>query len=109
MHKRNLHTIELTERQVSLIGFAIKSRSAEFGFEAAKRDVLSGKAAFILLSEEIAEDSAKKMRTIAHREGVPVYSMKNDTPWRKKLGIERYKIITLRRGPLAKGFFKNVK
>ena len=109
MHNRNSQTIELTERQVSLIGFAIKSRSAEFGFEAAKRDILSGKAAFILLSEEIAGDSAKKMQTIARRQGVPVYFMKNDTQWRKKLGIERYKIITLRRGPLAKGFFKNVK
>ncbi len=102
-------TITLTERQISLIGFAVKSRQAEFGFEAVKRQLLAGKIAFVLLSEAIAADSAKKIRAIAERQRVPVYALQNDTPWRTQLGIERFKIIALHRGPLAKGFFKNLK
>ncbi len=109
MKYKQEQTIELTERQISLIGFAIKSRHAEFGFEAVKRDLLANKTAFVLLSEAIAADSGKKIEMIAKRQRVPVYHLKNDTPWRQQLGIDRYKIIALRRGPLAKGFFKNVK
>ncbi len=101
--------VTLTERQISLIGFAIKSRRAEFGFEAVKRQLLAGKIALVLLSEDIAADSAKKIEMMATRQRVPVYRMQNDTSWRAQLGIERFKIIALHRGPLAKGFFKNVK
>ncbi|NOX38526.1 MAG: hypothetical protein GXO78_13425 [Calditrichaeota bacterium] len=100
--------IRLNEKLVGLMGLALRARLVELGFEAVKRNIEKNKIAFVLLSEEISADSAKRIRWIAERHRVPVFAMQDDLPWRTWLGIDRFKIIGMRRGEMARGFLKHL-
>ncbi len=109
MDRTGKKTIRLDEKLIGMMGLAIRARSVELGFEAVKRNLLKNKIAFVLLSEEISADSAKKIRYLAERRRVPVFELEQDPPWRRRLGIEPFKIMGMRRGEMAKGFLKHLK
>ena len=100
--------IVLNSGLVSLIGFARRSHNLESGFEAVRRGIEKRKIAFVLVDESLAENSFKKIISIARRFDtlVLIAQKSEDTNLRDTMG---YKILGIHQGELAKGFIDKLK
>lgn len=99
-----IQDIQLDGKQTGIIGFARKAAAADAGFEAVRRSVLQGKAAFILVDHSLTENSLKKIVAIAGPRQTPVFRVQKNQDGIDLVGLSGYKILSLHPGGLAKGF-----
>ena len=98
----------LDEQLLGLLGFARRARMLFVGFEAVRRAIARRQAALVLVSRDLGKDNSKKIKFIAHSNNVPLYIISDDTDWRGRSGLFGYKILAVKKGPLAEGFKKKL-
>ena len=96
--------IQLYGKLIGIIGFARKSAAADIGFEAVRRSLLQGKAAFVLVDHSLTENSLKKIVAIAEHRQTPVFRVQKNQDGIDLVGISGYKMLSIHPGGLAKGF-----
>ena len=102
-------TITLNQNLISMLGFAQKARVIEKGFQAAKRGIIRGKVAFLLLDKSIGENSLKKTMSMARLHKIPVLIINEGPNQQTLFNIAGYKILGVHKGELAAGFIQKLK
>lgn len=98
----------MDEQLLGLLGFARRARMLFTGMEAVRRAIARRQAALVLVSRDLGRDNSKKIKFIAQSNNLPLYIISDETDWRGKTGLFGYKIIAVKKGPLAEGFKKKL-
>lgn len=102
-----IQEIAINSRQKSLIDFALKSRTIACGYEAVKQAIRKGRAAVVLLSPDISENSLKKISSLTEPKNISIFMVRIDENMNLSILTDRYKVIALHEGGIAKGFMQN--
>lgn len=101
-----IRDVHIKESQVGLIGFAIKNRRLNFGYNAVRRSIMKGKTALVLVNKEISKHTLKKVIELAGQYKVPVYRIHGDANSLAAIRFDRYKILAVHRGNIAQGLLE---
>lgn len=97
------------QKMISLIGFALKSGKFVIGLEAIRKELNKERVSFILVNNEISENTEKKLYKLTQNRNVPVLKTSSSTSWREKWGIENTKILGILKGDLGSNILKILK
>ena len=100
-------TIQVSDKSVSLIGFALKSKQLVNGYEAVCKSVIKNKIEFVLVKSDISDRSLRKLTSFLQQYQISVYKTLPQTDWHKLWGMERWKIIGFHKGKLGRTILQN--
>lgn len=102
----NSRKVILNSKLKSLIGFATKARGLENGFEGVRRALAKGKLAVILVDDSLAKDSLRRILKLSRQSRTPLLQVAGDEAGESLFAHCGYKILGVRRGPIAGGFLE---
>jgi ribosomal protein L7Ae-like RNA K-turn-binding protein len=96
-------------KEAALIGFAIKARQSVLGFEAVRRTAQKGKLALVLLHPQLSQNSVQKLKHLLNEHNVPFYTTDPEGDWDNWWGLNRHRILGIKKGSIARSIFENFK
>ncbi|GAB4335876.1 MAG: hypothetical protein Kow0037_16420 [Calditrichia bacterium] len=103
-----MKSVTLPQQSIGLIGFAIKSRQAVFGFEAVRRAAAQQKLALVLVNHSISENTLKKLNSFLKDQKIHIFRVAPSTDWNKEWGLEDRKIMGIMKGNLGKSILDKI-
>ncbi len=100
--------LQLTDRLITLFGFAKKARMTVSGLEAVKRAIMKEKLAIVLVQTTVGKNTLKKIQQLTRRNDIPIFGVSGDSPVEVQLW-GGYKIYGVRKGELANAIMEQVK
>jgi ribosomal protein L7Ae-like RNA K-turn-binding protein len=97
------------QKMTSLIGFTLKAGKFVIGLEAIRKELNKQQISFILVNDEISENTEKKLSKLTRSINVPVLKTSSGTNWKEKWGMENAKILGILKGDLGSNILKILK
>ena len=97
------------QKMTSLIGFALKSGKFVIGLEAIRKELNKQRISFILVNNEISDNTENKLYKMSRNKNVPVLKTSSSTNWREIWGMENAKILGILKGDLGSNILKILK
>jgi ribosomal protein L7Ae-like RNA K-turn-binding protein len=104
-----IQNLTLDKKTVTLVGFAIKSGQAAFGFETIRRLYEKDKLVFIMINNQISDNSYKKICNLSKRKPILIVKTEEKINWQKTWGIEKQKILGIINSTLGRSIIKNLR
>ena len=101
--------VPVDTRTAALVGFALRARQVELGFEAVRRAAIRGKLAGVLVSGNISRHSLEKIIRITLRWEIPLFQTAGAFNWEEAWGLSLHKILGLRKSELGRTVIQNFK
>lgn len=102
-----MRSVQLKQQIFPLIGFAIKSRNAVFGFEAVRRGVKKNRIDLVLLNSNLSEYTAKKLSSLLNHKKIPYFQTSANIDWQKVWGFNSIKILGIRKSNISQKILEN--
>jgi ribosomal protein L7Ae-like RNA K-turn-binding protein len=93
--------VNLNQKSISLIGFAIKSGKTVSGFEAVRREIEKNKLNGVLIDSNLSKNSIKKLQLYLNKKKIPYFKNSDDTNWKKIWGVATHKIIGFKKSSIS--------